>query len=167
VTEQEIQELANRLIAAIESLAPGEPSIWSIISSLAPVAALLAAGLVTFMGWKNLEHQQKALAASNTNDDRTQWWKRVEWALDAAMKVENTRLAKMGNELLRVLSTSKMASDADKDLLDSVWKAGTDAVTQESAEDAIAEAAAYNRESDLDGDSETSENEGTKEVDHG
>lgn len=167
MTDQEIQKLAERLIAAVEHLAPGAPAWWVIVSSLAPVAALIAAGLVTWIGWQNLKHQRTVLASSVANDDRAEWWKRVQWGMDAAMTVENTGLAKMGNAMLTALSKSALASDEDKDLLDTVWKAGTDAVSQEAAEDAIKEAAAFAREDDLDGDPETGENEDTKEDNHG
>lgn len=168
--EQQIQDIANRVIAALEQLkplAPGEPSGWVIVASLAPVAALIAAGLVTWMGWKNLEHQQTALAASIQNDDRSEWWKRAQWALEAEAS-DNDKLSAAGTEMLKVLVTSKMASDDDKNLLDTAWKAGTPAANQETAEEFLAEAAEFEHdEANLDDVPETSDNEDTKEADHG
>lgn len=164
MTDKQIEDLANRLITAVEHLAPGGPSGWTIFATLVP---LIAAGLVTVVGWKTLAHQRKVLEASNRNDDRSEWWKRAQWALEAAASMENDMLSAAGNEMLEVLVKSPMASDADKDLLDTAWKAGTGAVSQEAAVDAIEEAEEFAREGDLDDSSETSENEGTKEVGHG
>jgi hypothetical protein len=175
LTDPEIQDIVNRVIEALHQLAPlppSEPTGLMLIPVFAPVAALLAAVLVTWVGWRNLKHQQKALGVSVRNDDRSEWWKRAQWALEAAMTVENAQLSAAGNEMLRVLVTSDMASDKDKDLLDTVWKAGTGAVSQESAVDAIAEAAAFTYElarqaaADMDDSPETSENDEMKEADN-
>lgn len=167
MTDGQIEDLANRFISAVERLSPGEPSGWVIMSSLAPVAALLAAILVTFIGWRNLKHQQAALAVSVQNDDRSEWWKRAQWALEAAVSPDNVQLAAAGSEMLTVLVDSDMASDDDKDLLDTAWRAGTGAVSQQAAVEALAEATAFVKEADLDDSAETSDNEGTKEDDHG
>ncbi|GAB5079581.1 hypothetical protein [Arthrobacter sp. AD-310] len=167
--EQQIQDIANRVIAALEQLkplAPGEPAWYVIVASLAPVAALLAAGLVTFIGWRNLKHQQKALKVSMQNDDRSEWWKRAQWALEAEA-TDNDKLSAAGTEMLKLLVKSEMASDADKDLLDTSWRAGTAATNQETAEELLAEAEAFVNEADLDDTLESSDNEETKEVENG
>lgn len=168
--DKQIQDIADRVIEALQNLAPlapSEPSGWSIVASLAPVAALVAAGLVTFIGWRNLKHQQNALLVSVQNDDRSEWWKRAQWALESAANEDSDMLSAAGTEMLKVLVKSEMASDADKDLLDTSWRAGTAAANQETAEELLAEAAEFENEADLDDAPETSENEETKEDDLG
>lgn len=170
MTDKEIQDIVDRVITALHGLAPlspAEPSGLMLIPVFAPVVALIAAAAVTIVGLLNLRHQQTALKATVQNDDRSEWWKRAQWALESASDSENDKLNAAGTEMLKLLVTSKMASNDDKDLLDTAWKAGTGAVSQDAAEDAIAEAAAFNQAADLDDSPETSENEETKEANHG
>jgi hypothetical protein len=65
------------------------------VASLAPIAALLAAILVAWVGWNNLKHQQTALRVSVQSDarnlrqkrqadGRSEWWRRTQWALEAS-----------------------------------------------------------------------------------
>lgn len=168
MTDKQIEDIANRLIAAIEHLAPNGTSGWTIVASLAPLAALIAAGLVTWIGWKNLKHQRNVLAASISNDDRSEWWKRAQWALESAASTKSDMLNAAGTEMLKILVTSPMATDEDKDLLDTAWRAGTAAADEQSAEDMLLEAAVFaDEEAALENDDEAGENEGTKEDTNG
>lgn len=162
MTDKQIEDLANRLIAAIENLGPPhDPSGWTVFATLVP---LIAAGLVTFIGWKTLKHQRKVLEASNRNDDRSEWWKRTQWALEAASSLDNEALSAAGTEMLKILVTSPMASAEDKTLVDTAWKIGTPAADEESAEEMILEADELaTEEVVLDDGSETGENEDQKE----
>lgn len=89
--EQQIQEIADRLLEALEGLAPGPPGWWVIA---APIAVFLAAGVAALIGGLNLRKQQhaltqkrdadaKALKQKQDADDRAEWWRRVQWALEA------------------------------------------------------------------------------------
>ncbi|MEV7132137.1 hypothetical protein AB0N24_04530 [Arthrobacter sp. NPDC093128] len=69
--------------------------------------------------------------------------------------------------MLKLLVTSEMASDDDKDLLDIAWRAGTAAANQQVAEEFLAEAAEFANQPHIDDSPETSENEETKEADNG
>lgn len=158
-------------------LAPAEPSGWSIVASLAPVAALLAAGLVTFIGWRNLKHQQRALKENVRSDARnltqkrladarSEWWRRTQWALEAAASKDETMSA-YGTGMLTLLAKSELASDEDKDLLDTAWQVDTAAADEESAEEFLRFADEFNNQPNLDDSPETGENESMKEADHG
>jgi hypothetical protein len=154
VTEQDIQDLANRLIAAIEHLAPGGPAWWTIVGSLAPLAALLAAWLVYNSARKTLKQREKA-------DDRAEWWRRTQWALEATISEDDT-MSGYGTGMLKLLADSELASADDRALLDNVWK-DSDAATEQDAEELIQDAADLREEETLENFSETGNNEVTKE----
>lgn len=167
MTDQQIEDLANRLIAAIEHLAPGALPWYAPWAAFGSYVAVVAAVVAFWVGWLNLKHQQNALTVSTRNEDRSEWWKRAQWALEVAVTMETPQLAAAANAILTALVKSDMASDTDKDLLDTAWKAGTGALNQETAEQAIARAAAFANEADLDDGAQTGENEGEKEDENG
>ena len=87
---------------------------WQIVAALAPVAVLVAAAVGAFMAWQTL--RQKAIA-----DDRAEWWKRTQWALDNALdQDEDTRA--LGLAALEVLAGSELARNEEIELLDIAWK---------------------------------------------
>lgn len=133
--DQQIKDIADRLIAALEQLAPGQPSGWTIVASMAPVAALIAAVIAGLIGWRNLKQQQRALRESVKSnakslsqkrqaDARSEWWKRTQWALEAAAS-DDPRMYAYGTGMLDLLAQSELAGPKDKELLDAVWE-GTD-----------------------------------------
>ena len=66
------------------------------------------------MAWQTL--RQKAIA-----DDRAEWWKRTQWALDSALdEDEDTRA--LGLAALEVLASSELARNEELELLDIAWK---------------------------------------------
>ncbi|WP_311214558.1 MULTISPECIES: hypothetical protein [unclassified Arthrobacter] len=139
--DKQIQDIADKVIDALQHLGPSEPSGWSIVASLAPVAALVAAGLVTWIGWRNLKHQQRALKVAVRSDARnlrqkrdadarSEWWKRTQWALEAAAS-DDPRMYSYGTGGLTLLAQSDLAGPKDKALLDAVWE-GTDSEMQDA-----------------------------------
>src|SRR6476620_3253872 len=88
----------------------GPAEWWQIVAALAPVAVLVAAAVGAFMAWQTL--RQKAIA-----DDRAEWWKRTQWALDNALdQDEDTRA--LGLAALEVLAGSELARNEEIELLD-------------------------------------------------
>lgn len=144
MTDQEIQDIVNRVIGALHGLAPlppSEPTGLMLIPVFAPVAALIAAGLVTFVGWRNLKHQQFALKTSVRSDARnlsqkrladarSEWWKRTQWALEAAAS-KTEPMYSYGTGMLDLLAQSDLAGPEDKALLDAVWE-GTSTEMQDA-----------------------------------
>ena len=168
MNDQQIQTLAEQLIAAIQALAPGGPGWWTIVAAFGSYATLAAAVVAFFIGLKTLRGQKKALAvqiaasessltqqqaalsaqiASSTSnliqqqkvltaqdaanasnleqrreaDARSEWWRRTQWALEAAAS-EGATMYAYGTGMLQVLVTSDLASSEDKKLLDAVWE---------------------------------------------
>lgn len=66
------------------------------------------------MAWRTL--RQKAVA-----DDRAEWWKRTQWALDRALDEEGDSKA-LGLAALDVLARSELARDEELELLDIAWE---------------------------------------------
>ncbi len=66
------------------------------------------------MAWRTL--RQKAIA-----DDRAEWWKRTEWALERALN-QDEDIKALGLAALDVLARSELARDEELELLDIAWK---------------------------------------------
>lgn len=114
LTDPEIQQIIDRVILALQDLAPGESHLWDEIPSFAPVAILIAAGLAFWLGWRTLNQKKEA-------DSRSEWWRRTQWALDATISAD-TRMYGYGAGILDLLATSTLADKHDKELLDAVWE---------------------------------------------
>jgi hypothetical protein len=95
-------------------LRSGPAEWWQIVAALAPVAVLIAAAVGAFMAWQTL--RQKAIA-----DDRAEWWKRTQWALDSALDEDEDPRA-LGLAALEVLASSELARNEELELLDIAWK---------------------------------------------
>ena len=70
--------------------------------------------------WQRSRADGRALAQRHTSDDRSEWWKRTQWALDAAFSDETAR-RKAGIGALRILAGSSLATDEELAVLDAVW----------------------------------------------
>lgn len=146
MNDQQIQEIADKVIAALENLAPADPGFQ--IANLGPVAVFIAAGVAAVVGWRNLLHQQTALKESNQKADdalsqkreadaRSEWWRRTQWALEATV-VEDERMNSYGVGMLQILIKSDMAGPGDKEMLDAVWR-DSDVGTDEDIDQLIEE----------------------------
>ena len=78
---------------------------WQILAALGPLAVILGAVIAGVIGWRTL--QQKAEA-----DNRAEWWKRTQWALDAVHSGDRNRGA-IGLRVLKVLGESELAGDGE------------------------------------------------------
>lgn len=136
--DPELHDLTEQLIAALQKLAPGHPSVFGLVVGLAPYAAFLAAAAAAVIAWKNLKQQQRALADTTINAGRAQWWQRTQWALDAAAS-NNPAMNGYGAAMLDLLATSPMAQDEDTTLLDAVWKGTPSGMRTQAISDLLAE----------------------------
>ena len=66
------------------------------------------------MAWQTL--RQKAIS-----DDRAEWWKRTQWALERALD-EDEDIKALGLAALDVLAGSELARNEELELLDIAWK---------------------------------------------
>ena len=87
---------------------------WQILGALSPLAVLVAAIVAAIVGLLSL--RQKARA-----DDRSEWWRRAQWALDASLSRSRSE-AEMGQKAIEILGHSELASREELALL----KVGTE-----------------------------------------
>lgn len=92
----------------------GPAEWWQIAAALGPLAVLLAASIAAFVAWKSLK--QKSLA-----DDRSEWWQRTQWALDAVYSGDR-KFGTAGLKVLQVLGESELAGDGELAVLEAAWE---------------------------------------------
>ncbi|QHK21749.1 hypothetical protein GU243_21000 [Pseudarthrobacter psychrotolerans] len=92
----------------------GPAEWWQIVAALGPAAVLLGALVAAVIGWRTL--RQKAEA-----DNRAEWWKRTQWALDAVYSGDKKR-AIVGLKVLGVLAESDLAGSGELAVLEASWK---------------------------------------------
>jgi flagellar biogenesis protein FliO len=90
------------------------PEWWQILNALSPMAVLAAAIVAAVVGLLSL--RQKAQA-----DNRSEWWRRAQWALDASLSRSRSE-AEMGQKAIEILGQSELASREELALL----KVGTE-----------------------------------------
>ncbi|WP_442543918.1 hypothetical protein ACSBOX_19330 [Arthrobacter sp. KN11-1C] len=105
----------NPIPSPIPVTVVGAPSEWwQILGALSPLAVLVAAIVAAIVGLLSL--RQKARA-----DNRSEWWRRAQWALDAALSRSRSE-AEMGQKAIEILGHSELASREELALL----KVGTE-----------------------------------------
>jgi hypothetical protein len=88
----------------------GPAEWWQVLAALGPLAVLLGAMVAGAIGWRTLK--QKAAA-----DNRAEWWKRAQWALDAVYSGDKQR-GTIGLKVLKVLGESELAGDGELAVLE-------------------------------------------------
>jgi hypothetical protein len=100
----------------------GPAEWWQILAALGPLAVLLGAGIAGYVGWRTLK--QKAAA-----DNRAEWWRRTQWALDAVYSGDKKR-GTVGLKILRVLGESDLAGPGELAVLEAAWEKPLDIAEQ-------------------------------------
>ncbi len=85
------------------------PEWWQVVGALSPLAVLAAAIVAAVVGLLSL--RQKARA-----DNRSEWWRRAQWALDASLSRSRSE-AEMGQKAIEILGQSELASREELALL--------------------------------------------------
>ncbi len=102
----------------------GGPRWWEIVGALAPLAVLLAAALAAITAFATLRQRatadRAALEQRRRADDRSEWWRRTQWGIDAATSLDPVR-QEAGVEALLRLSYSELATEEDRLILDAIW----------------------------------------------
>lgn len=105
---------------------PGPAEWWQVLGALGPLAVLLGALLAAFISWGTLRQRTVAdalaLAQKREADNRAEWWKRAQWALDHALGEDPDSKA-LGLAALAVLAHSELARPEELALLDIAWQA--------------------------------------------
>ena len=105
---------------------PSDPIVVDIVSSAAwwepwvAFAPFVVALVALLALWQRSRADGRALAQRHAADDRSEWWKRTQWALDAAFS-DDTARRKAGIGALRILAGSSLATDEELAVLDAVW----------------------------------------------
>lgn len=80
---------------------------WQVWAAFAPLIAAIVAALIA----------GAALWQKHRADNRAEWWRRAQWALDASMAKDNATRAEMGQKAINLLAQSKLATPGDGELL--------------------------------------------------
>ncbi|WP_427007599.1 hypothetical protein [Pseudarthrobacter sp. H2] len=79
---------------------------WQVWAAFAPLIAAVIAAAIAFA----------ALWQRRRADNRAEWWRRAQWALDASISDQPTR-AELGQQAINILGKSKLATPEDGVLL--------------------------------------------------
>ncbi|MCU1552586.1 MAG: hypothetical protein JWM13_72 [Arthrobacter sp.] len=105
--------------------ASAQATWWEILAALGPLAVLIAAVIGAAISWRTLRQRTAAdataLQQKSDADDRAEWWKRTQWALDHALGEDQGSKA-LGLAALAVLAQSGLARDEELELLDIAWQ---------------------------------------------
>lgn len=184
LTDQQIQDIADRVIEALHQLAPqppGAPGWWEPWGAFGSYVAIAAAVVAFVVGSRSLAQQREqletqrdqitaqttaaadALGQRQEADDRSEWWRRTQWAIESAASEDET-LNAVGMRMIPKMHKSGLASDEDRDLLDTIWQVAPAAADEESAEEFEKRLDEFDEELLLDDSPETGENGITKEA---
>ncbi|CAI3800414.1 hypothetical protein [Pseudarthrobacter sp. MM222] len=103
---------------------------WEVLAALGPLAVVVAAVIGAAISWRTLRQRTiadaNALLQKSDADDRSEWWKRTQWALDHALR-DDQHSKSLGLATLAVLAQSGLARDEELELLDLAWQSVEDA----------------------------------------
>jgi hypothetical protein len=110
------------ITAIVLQEAPAQP--WQVWAAFAPLIAAAIAGVIA----------TAALWQRRRSDNRAEWWRRAQWAMDAALS-DRPAQALMGQRAIYVLSRSRLASTEEFVFLRSATEDPIDAI-QDDIDDA-------------------------------
>lgn len=88
----------------------GPAEWWQVLAALGPLAVLLGALVAGVIGWRTLKQKAEA-------DNRAEWWRRAQWALDAVHSGDKQR-GTIGLKVLKVLGESELAGAGELAVLE-------------------------------------------------
>ncbi len=103
----------------------GPAEWWQILAALGPLAVLLGALVAGVIGWRTLKQKAEA-------DNRAEWWKRTQWALDAIYSGD-TKRGTIGLKVLKVLGESELAGEGELAVLEAASERPVDEAAQARA----------------------------------
>lgn len=87
---------------------------WDVVAGLSPLAVLIASAIAAILA-------VKALKQRSTADNRAEWWRRTQWALDHTLS-DSKEAQLMGMQAAVVLASSDLAYTEEVRLFDAAWK---------------------------------------------
>jgi hypothetical protein len=91
---------------------------WQILAALGPLAVAFGAVVAGIIGWRTLKQRAEA-------DNRAEWWKRAQWALDAVYSGDKKR-GTIGLKVLKVLGESELAGRGELAVLEAASESPLD-----------------------------------------
>lgn len=110
----------------------GPADWWQILAALGPLAVLLGALVAGVIGWRTLKQKAEA-------DNRAEWWRRTQWALDAVYSGDKEH-GTIGLKVLKVLGESPLAGDGELAVLEAASERPLDQAAKARTARAMAEA---------------------------
>lgn len=104
------------------------PEWWQIVAALSPIAVLIGAVVAGIIGYRQIKQKREA-------DNRAEWWKRTQWALDAVYSGDPKR-GTVGLKVLTVLAESDLAGKGELDVLEAAWENPLNEAEKQQAESA-------------------------------
>ena len=101
---------------------------WQIVAALSPFAVLLAAIIAAIVGFRQIKQKREA-------DNRAEWWRRTQWALDAVYSGDKKR-GTVGLKVLTVLAESELAGKGELDVLEAASEDPLNEAEKQQAESA-------------------------------
>lgn len=126
-----VQAFGDEAIGSHQYLTPDGPGWWIYVwafTSIALSTAIIGAAVLILLKLRRRERAHKGTAATHTGrlarrreaDDRAEWIRRTQWALEAAASANDTMYS-YSTTLLEALARSDLTGPEDKSILDSVW----------------------------------------------
>ncbi|MFI7481615.1 hypothetical protein ACH9EU_04275 [Kocuria sp. M1R5S2] len=90
-------------------------------TGLGPVLLFVSAVIAAVIAWKTYKQREEADRQHKEADERAEWWRRTQWAIDHA-SAEDEEKAIIGVEALTLLSKSPLAADEDRVMLETLFE---------------------------------------------
>ncbi|GAC1492678.1 MAG: hypothetical protein NVS2B15_12770 [Pseudarthrobacter sp.] len=90
------------------------PEWWQILAALGPWVMLVAFGIVAILWWRAVRDGYEAR-------ERAGWWRRAEWALEAAAD-DDPRKQAVGVAALKLLNTDRLAGPEEARFNAAAWE---------------------------------------------
>lgn len=117
-------------------LRTGPAEWWQVVAAFGPLAVLFSAVLAAFISWNTLRQRRaadrealaqkretdlNALSQKTEADSRAEWWRRTQWALEAALDHKPEK-QDIGLAVLELLTTSNLAGPEEAQIIAEAWK---------------------------------------------
>ena len=103
----------------------GPAEWWQVLAALGPLAVLIAAVIGAVISLRMLKQRATAdtaaLVQQREADNRSEWWRRTQWALDSSLSADPGQ-AELGLGIMAVLAESDLASPEELEIITVAWQ---------------------------------------------
>ncbi|MHA7156225.1 hypothetical protein [Arthrobacter sp. TMN-50] len=101
-------------------LVDGGAQWWEILAAFGPTAIVLAALIAYLVQRESLTHQREALVQRTKSDGEAEWWRRAQWAIDAALDTQDPKRQQIGLGMLNDAANEPDVGPAEQRILRTV-----------------------------------------------